>query len=154
MKLPKKLALLFLFAGCCLAVRNPNWKLGTVLDAPALHQPAGLEAPVYSPDGKAIPTLPAVEQIALEGTQRLVLGSSTAYIVDPGPETGVIEVGHGIMRRDAYVCQLGVREQIMYAEKPEKKGERLEVLDSFGRVCSIAIVRQQQLLATAPAKAQ
>jgi hypothetical protein len=154
MNFSKKVLSFFLFAGCCLAVRNPDWKLGTVLDSPALHQPAGIEAPVYSPDGKAIPTLPEVQQISLEGTQRLILGSSTAYIVDPGPNTGAIEVGHGLMRRDAYVCQLGVRDQVMYAEKTEKKGKQLEILDSFGRVCSLDIVREHQLLATAQAKAQ
>jgi len=152
MKLSKKLAMLFVFAGCCLAVRNPDWKLGTVLDSPALHQPAGIETPVYSPGGKAISTMPQVQRIALQGTQRLILGLSTAYVVDPGQETGEITVGHGLMTRDAYVCQLGVRDQIMYVEKAEKKGQQLEILDSFGRVCSLGIVRTEQLQASTPPK--
>lgn len=154
MILSKKLSILFIFAGCCLAVRNPDWKLGTVLDSPALHQPPGIETPVYSPAGKAVRSMPAVQSIEIQGTQLLVLGASTAYVVDPGPNTGVIEVGHGLMRRDGYVCQLGVRDQIMYWEKADKKGQRLEILDSFGHVCYLDIVRQEQLQASAPAKSQ
>ena len=141
-------------AGCCLAVTKPDWKLGTVLDTPALHQPQGIETPVYSPAGKAVRTLPDVQRIALQGTQVLILGTSAAYIVDPGPNTGVIEVGHGLMRRDVYVCQLTPREQVMYAEKTEKKGQRLEILDSAGHVCSLDVVRQEQLQAGTAAKKQ
>jgi hypothetical protein len=154
MILSKKLSLLFIFAGCCLAVRNPDWKLGTVLDSPALHQPAGIETPVYSPGGKAVRTLPEVQRVEIQGTQRVILGASTAYVVDPGPNTGPITVGHGLMTRDAYVCQLEDREQVMYAEQSAKKGERLQILDSAGHVCYLDIVRQQQLQASAPAKSE
>jgi len=154
MILSKKLSLLFAFTGCCLAVRNPDWELGTVLDSPALHQPPGIETPVYSPGGKAVRAMPELQRIEIQGTQRVILGASTAYVVDPGPNTGVITVGHGLMTRDAYVCQLGVRDQVMYWEKAEKKGQRLEILDSFGHVCWLDIVRQEQLQASAPAKAQ
>lgn len=154
MKLPRKLFLLIFGAGCCLAVTKPDWKLGTVLDAPTLHQPGGIETPVYSPDGKAITTRPPVQRIALTGTQRLILGTTTAYVVDPGPESGFVTVGHGLLSREIYVCQLGVREQVMYAEHTGKKGEQLTLLDSVGRVCSIKVLRQEQLLATAPAKTQ
>ena len=154
MILSKKLSLLFIFAGCCLAVRDPDWKLGTVLDSPALHQPSGIETPVYSPAGKAVRSMPAVQRIEIQGTQRLILGESKAYVVDPGANTGTVEVGHGLLARDVYVCQLGVRDQVMYWEKAEKKGQRLEILDSFGHVCSLDIVRQEQLQASAPAKSQ
>src|SRR5208283_2683078 len=103
MILSKKLSLLFAFTGCCLAVRNPDWELGTVLDSPALHQPPGIETPVYSPGGKAVRAMPELQRIEIQGTQRVILGASTAYVVDPGPNTGVITVGHGLMTRDAYV---------------------------------------------------
>ncbi len=152
MQFSRNLALLFLVASCCLAVTKPDWKMGTVLDTPALHQPPGIETPVYSPDGRAVRTLPDVQRIALEGTQVVILGAGGAYIVDPGPKTGVIEVGRGLMRRDVYVCQLTARDQVMYAEKTEKKGARLEILDSAGRVCSLDVVRTEQLQASAAAK--
>ncbi len=154
MILSKKLSLLFIFAGCCLAVRNPDWKLGTVLDSPALHQAPGIETPVYSPGGQAVRTMPEVQRIEIQGTQLVILGASAAYVVDPGPNTGTITVGHGLLARDVYVCQMGARDRVMYAEKAEKKGQRLEILDSFGRVCYLDIVRQQQLQASAPAKSQ
>jgi len=125
-----------------------------VLDSPALHQPAGIETPVYSPDGKAVRAMPQVQRMEIQGTQRVILGASTAYVVDPGPNTGIIEVGRGLMKRDVYVCQLGVRDQIMYAEKADKKGQQLQILDSFGNVCSLGIVRQEQLQASASPKTQ
>jgi hypothetical protein len=154
MKIGKQISLLFILAGCCLAVRNPDWKLGTVLDSPALHQAPGIETPVYSPAGKAVRAMPQVQRIEIQGTQRVILGASTVFVVDPGPNTGTITVGHGLMTRDAYVCQLGVRDQIMYSEQAEKKGQRLQILDSFGHVCSLDIVRQEQLQASTPAKSE